>query len=412
LKRMAVEFSQNLLKRTEDRLKHAMQSGEDRSSPGLSDGPGNRTGTTGRLTIGEKQTLETEGGDDSGSDGVVLWRTPLATGTFPSARGGHTAVLYGHQIIIFGGHYHKGAGKFQYLNDMHILNLESLKWRCKKPSGDIPKPRYGHTATIFGNSMYVFGGRGKKGVVYRDIDRLNLKTWNWSKMSSTNMMPPARFGHSSTLVGDKIVIFGGYDGNKTYNDLWVFNIEKTTWIQPKMSGRSPQPRHGHTCVLGEEGGLVVFGGYQIEDGKRPVYLDDVRELNLQEMEWRRLSPSGILPVGRFGQTAAVHGNQMVVFGGYTGLPRRKIGATEMRDPKDRSPDVEPELDAESTLDYLHALDTGLLEWWQPSSEGEPPDLRYGHTMTYVGSGHYLIFGGWDGTRPLNSLVDMHIPEAG
>ena len=218
--------------------------------------------------------------DAEGVEGTVVWRTPLATGTFPSQRGGHSAVLCGHRMVVFGGHFHKGNGKFEYLKDVHVLNLETLRWRTKKCGGDVPKARYGHTATgrlalpavhvtpflslatrlrapvstarepppprsatVYGDSMYVFGGRGEggtgqrspsltrghkppraapvfyvgavlstvvgrlvgrilsscggsalahelAGVVFRDVDRLDFKTWTWSKMSSTNMMPP------------------------------------------------------------------------------------------------------------------------------------------------------------------------------------------------------------------------------
>lgn len=85
--------------------------------------------------------------DEEGVEGTVVWRTPLATGTFPCQRGGHTAVLCGHRLVVFGGHFHKGEGKFEYLNDVNVLNLETLRWRSKKCEGDIPKARYGHSAT-------------------------------------------------------------------------------------------------------------------------------------------------------------------------------------------------------------------------------------------------------------------------
>ena len=39
-----------------------------------------------------------------------------------SARGGHSAVLYGNELYIFGGQYF--SGEFQYLNDIHVLDVE------------------------------------------------------------------------------------------------------------------------------------------------------------------------------------------------------------------------------------------------------------------------------------------------
>jgi len=350
--------------------------------------------------------------NDEEGGGTVIFRTPLASGKFPSARGGHSTVLFEQRLVVFGGHYHKGDGVFVYENDTYVLNLRTLKWKLVRTKGDVPRARYGHSATVFGDEMYVFGGRGSGGKNFRDMDCLNLKTMTWRKIRSANALPPGRSGHSATLIGDKIVIFGGFDGKRTIDDLWVFNIATTTWMRPRTTGRGPKSRHGHTCVLSEEGGLVVFGGYHVPGiMKLPEYLNEVRELNLQEMHWRRLSPSGAFPKGRFGHTTALHGNQMVCFGGYQGGPQRKVGVTEERHPQDVTPENAEDANEkdDGKLSYFHAMDMDELDWWQPSSVGEAPGMRYGHSMTYVGSGHFLIFGGWDGTRPLNSLVDMEIP---
>ena len=109
---------------------------------------------------------------------------------------------------------------------------------------------------------------------------------------------------------------------------------------------------------------------------------------------------------------------MVFFGGYSSTARRKLSSSgnAKRHPKDVTPEEdeaesdEKKDEGDEKLPYLYALDTEHLDWWQPTSNGEPPDMRYGHSMTYVGDGHFLIFGGWDGTRPLNSLVDLEIPK--
>ena len=209
--------------------------------------------------------------------GTVIFRTPLASGKFPSARGGHSTVVFEGKLIVFGGHYHKGDGVFVYENDTYVLNLRTLKWKLVRTKGDVPRPRYGHSATVFGEEMYVFGGRGKGGKNFRDMDCLNLKTMTWRKIRSANALPPGRSGHSTTLIGDKLVIFGGFDGKHTLDDLWVFNISTTTWMRPKTTGRGPKSSHGHTCILSEEGGLVVFGGYHVPGiMKLPQYLNEVR----------------------------------------------------------------------------------------------------------------------------------------
>lgn len=47
----------------------------------------------------------------------------------PSQRGGHSATLSGACIVIFGGHYYAGKQKgYVYLNDTFVLDVHSNRW--------------------------------------------------------------------------------------------------------------------------------------------------------------------------------------------------------------------------------------------------------------------------------------------
>ena len=153
--------------------------------------------------------------------GPLVWSKPAINGAGASARGGHSAVLYGNELIVFGGQFY--AGEFQYLNDLHWLDVETLTWSQKKVSGDIPEGRYGHSAHLVGDRMFIVGGRCKGGKVLRKVFFLNLLTLNWVQVDSTTDTPPGRHNHASCLVGKKIVIHGGWDGKKDFDDLWVFD---------------------------------------------------------------------------------------------------------------------------------------------------------------------------------------------
>lgn len=39
-----------------------------------------------------------------------VWSTPITSGKMPCARGGHTAILFGTNMFVFGGHYYSGDG--------------------------------------------------------------------------------------------------------------------------------------------------------------------------------------------------------------------------------------------------------------------------------------------------------------
>ena len=44
-----------------------------------------------------------------------------------------------------------------------------------------------------------------------------------------------------------------------------------------------------------------------------------------------------------------------------------------------------------------------MQWVRNKYVGTPPSRRYGHTATAIGP-HIIIFGGWDGGKPLNDVI--------
>ena len=106
----------------------------------------------------------------------MVWVHLLRQEHAPSTRRQHSAELYGTYIYIFGGY--RGSN----LNDLHTLNISNpsaLAWSgALSPSGTPPTARYGHSAKIVGDYMYVFGGFTT--VYTNDLHSLNLTTTAWS----------------------------------------------------------------------------------------------------------------------------------------------------------------------------------------------------------------------------------------
>jgi len=51
------------------------------------------------------------------AENPLVWSKPEMNGTAPCSRGGHTAVLSGKQLVIFGGHYY---GRIRCTLTLHI----------------------------------------------------------------------------------------------------------------------------------------------------------------------------------------------------------------------------------------------------------------------------------------------------
>lgn len=82
------------------------------------------------------------------------------------------------------------------LNDLYVLNLETLEWtQPTVPEGAIlPPPRAGHTADLVGRKIFLFGGGD--GYVLNDLYVLEVDTFTWAKINCT---APGRCAHSSSL---------------------------------------------------------------------------------------------------------------------------------------------------------------------------------------------------------------------
>lgn len=63
-------------------------------------------------------------------------------------------------MVFFGGcSWEFDGDQYQLYNDVSILDIHEMKWiEDVNPEGAKPKPRYGHSATLYDDYMYIFGG--------------------------------------------------------------------------------------------------------------------------------------------------------------------------------------------------------------------------------------------------------------
>eukprot|EP00948_MAST-09A_sp_MAST-9A-sp1_P002331 g2331.t1 len=358
-------------------------------------------------------------------ENLLQWVRPPVRGDLPCPRGGNTIVPLGTtKLVSFGGHYYSAKGTFEYCNDVHLLDLSTNKWRQCKIRGQVrPLARYNHTADVVGNRMYVYGGRGAGNVLLSDIMYLDLKSWTWHNVASATHSPPARASHSSVLVDNKLVYFGGLGTSgsgqsgggggkqeKCLNDLWVFDTETFQWIRPRTAGKSPSPRHGHVSGLSLDGRIFIHGGADVSPSKGLKYLSDLYELDTETMVWTRPRISGAeYPSKRLNHKACMIGNYFVIFGGWTPKPVNLLPDFIQEANEKFLMGKEKKANANS-CDYLYCLDTETMEWHRPEYAGAVPAKLYSYGIATLGP-QVFIFGGCDGSRPLNTTVVLEFPVA-
>ena len=88
-------------------------------------------------------------------------------------------------------------------------------------------PRRAHTCNVWRESLIIVGG-GDGGHALSDIHRLDLTQDppHWSTITTTGTPPPERGYHTTTLVKDKLVVYGGSDGKLCFSDIYLFDLGK------------------------------------------------------------------------------------------------------------------------------------------------------------------------------------------
>jgi N-acetylneuraminic acid mutarotase len=199
-----------------------------------------------------------------------------------------------------------------------------FRWskQTKVNSEDGPSARCWHTFTAVGDTIYLFGGLGPEGPK-NDVYKLS-QSWGefqWSKVETKGEVPSPRFRHTASAVGDDIFIIGGFTGPKTrLNDVWKLNVSTGEWTctipdsgpEGKASKNVPAPRGSHTAdVVGTD--IYVFGGYG-GYGFCLIELGDMFVLDTTAMSWRTVTAKG-MPSARSGHASCVHKGRIAIYGG-------------------------------------------------------------------------------------------------
>ncbi|KAL7727635.1 hypothetical protein ACLKA6_014976 [Drosophila palustris] len=326
------------------------------------------------------------------------WKRVLnPTGPQPRPRHGHRAINIKELMVVFGG------GNEGIVDELHVYNTVSNQWYVPVLKGDVPNGCAAYGFVVEGTRMFVFGGMIEYGKYSNELYELQATKWEWRKMypeSPDNGLPPCpRLGHSFTMVGEKIFLFGGLANEsddpknnipKYLNDLYILDTRGVhshngKWIIPKTFGDSPPPRESHTGIsfMNKDSGklsLLVYGGMS---GCR---LGDLWLLDTDSMTWEKPRTRGQAPLPRSLHSSTMIANKMYVFGGWVPLVINDSKATTEREWK--------------CTNTLAVLDLDTMTWENvtlDTVEENVPRARAGHCAVGIQSRLY-VWSGRDGYR--------------
>ncbi|XP_017630268.1 acyl-CoA-binding domain-containing protein 4-like [Gossypium arboreum] len=237
---------------------------------------------------------------------TMVWKTLETTGQGPGPRDSHSVVLVGTKMMVFGGT--NGSEK---VNDLHVLDLVSKEWIRAECQGVVPSPRESHTATLIGeDKIVIFGGSGEGGANYlNDLHVLDLRTMRWTSPQVRGHIPAPRDSHSAIAIGNKLVVHGGDCGDRYLGDVDIFDMDTSTWSRLAVQGSLPGVRAGHAAVnIGAK--VFIIGGV----GDKHYY-NDVWVLDVIACCWTQLDICGQQPQGRFSHTSILAESDIAIYGG-------------------------------------------------------------------------------------------------
>ncbi|KAL9951132.1 hypothetical protein ACROYT_G043743 [Oculina patagonica] len=190
--------------------------------------------------------------------GTLSWELCPTQGRQPKALG-HTTAVVGDTLYIFGGIYRGNA-----TNVLYMLNTGNLTWTPLQASGNPPSPRCDHACTVAGEKFYIMGGSGGEKLWYNDMHVFDTVTLRWEAVNVQGHRPHARSLHTICAHQSKdIYLFGGSNDvakvTTPFDDVYKFSLSKLKWKKLQCSGTGPERRLGHIAVL-VYGQLVIFGG--------------------------------------------------------------------------------------------------------------------------------------------------------
>jgi len=242
----------------------------------------------------------------------------------------------------------------------------SGKWNQKN---NLVKAVGDHSAVVYNGKMYIFGGHDGNDT-YNDLWEYDFESDSWVLKTEG---ATARDTHSAVIYNGKMYIFGGWDENvDRVNDLWEYNFTNNSWSQ-KTSGASARNQHS---AVEYDGKMYIFGG----TGVTGYSLNDLWEYNISSDTWTQKSDA---PVARENHSALVHNDKMYVTAG------------NVESQSNDNIDVSNFL-----LEYNFANDT-----W--SQKGTIPFVSIDQPAVYL-NGMIYIFGGITGELdgPLTFLNDV------
>ena len=199
----------------------------------------------------------------------------------PPARSEFSSNILNNNVYIFGGN-----SSIQYNNDIYSFNLINKKWeKIKINKENKPLPRCGHTSAIIENNIVIYGGESPMINNRLNENVLIFNTINnnfiYPKIKNHNIIGQ-RKGHICISISQTIFIYGGEDifNLKTLNNAFTLNCSNLTWDSLNINSNLPYLKY-HSGVLVNDFNIYTNNPYNIYTYPRDLPSNRNRKIKVE-----------------------------------------------------------------------------------------------------------------------------------
>ncbi|KAL1514087.1 hypothetical protein ABEB36_003406 [Hypothenemus hampei] len=268
-----------------------------------------------------------------------VWETPHIN-VGPLMRYGHSTVLYGDKIFLYGG----VVGNRGTTSELWAFDISAKIWEnitVKADSCNVsflmcgPLKSAGHTAIVINNNtnkkadkMVVIFGHSPNFGYLNTVQEYHFGTREWHIVNTDGFPVKGGYGHSASwdpLTG-KIYVYGGVisESESTQHltkNLYSYDPIERTWT---LLADAPSARFLHSSIFLSGGLMMVFGGNTHNDSahsfRSKCYSAEVLVYDVLCDSWNTMTVSEDLhaDLSRFGHSAVDFERSLYVYGGFNG----------------------------------------------------------------------------------------------
>ena len=257
------------------------------------------------------------------------------------------------------------------------------------------------TLNIYNNKAYLFGGLSsgynnkfwKYDIALRKWDKININKYD---------EPVPRYGHSSILLGNNIVIFGGETPKnyfKATEEIIIYNIDNNKFSFPRIKKGRISQRKGHICISATQT-MLIQGGLNLDTLKieSSSYI-----FNPIKMDWSSLIYIGeILPKVMYHNAVIVNN-----FNSYTNQPfsfykpPHNLPSNRLKKIKIEGIYIFGGINEERIINndlFVISICKKPCEVYKVKTFGIPPKERFNFKMVFINDYNFIVISGGSGYK--------------